>query len=130
MNSQFQIVPFLRGLLGAAVGGAVGYFVYTWILTQGLYAMIIPGAALGYGFAMLSRQSSPVYGVACAILAIGLGLFAEWKTFPFIDDGSFQYLLNNVHEILPIHLIMIALGGLIAFWSGRGRASYPGETTR
>jgi hypothetical protein len=125
MIGKFRIVPFLKGILGAAVGGVVGYYAFGWVLSQGFYAMVIPGAALGYGFGLLSRDRSTVYGIVCAILAVGLGLFTEWKFFPFIKDGSFNYFITHIHELIPVTLIMIALGGLCGYWFGIGRTTVP-----
>ena len=66
-----------------------------------------------YGFGLLSRDRSTVYGIVCAILAVGLGLFTECKFFPFIKDDSFNYFVTHIHELTPVTLIMIALGGLL-----------------
>ena len=125
MNGKFRIVPFLKGILGAAAGGVVGYYAFGWVLSQGFYAMVIPGAALGYGFGLLSRDRSTVYGIVCAILAVGLGLFAEWKFFPFIKDDSLNYFVNHIRELTPVTLIMIALGGFCGYWFGIGRTTVP-----
>ena len=42
-----------RGLAGAALGGIVGYLVFGWLARQGLYALVLPGASLGLGCALL-----------------------------------------------------------------------------
>ena len=48
--------------------------------------------------------------------ALLLGLFTEWRFFPFKADDSFRYFLRNVHELKPITLLMIAAGTAIGFW--------------
>jgi heme O synthase-like polyprenyltransferase len=83
--------------------------------------MIIPGAALGAAGGFLFRDRSPAFGIVCGILAILLGIFAEWWTSPFIADGSFGYFLTHLQELKPVNFIMIALGGLCGFWFGQGR---------
>ena len=55
-----------------------------------------------------------------AVLAVGVGLFIEWHFFPFAKDGSFGYFITHIHE-RHFELIMIALGGVFAFWFGIGR---------
>ncbi len=121
MGANFRIAPLIRGLFGAAVGGTVGYFAFAWILSQGFYAMILPGAAVGLGFGASTRERSTVYKFVSAILALGLGFFAEWRFFPFVKDGSFTYFVTHVHQLRPVSLLMIALGGVFAFWFGIGR---------
>ena len=121
MGNSIRMGPLIRGLVGAAVGGVVGYFLFGWIFSQGFYAMIVPGAALGIGFGGFSRVRARVNGVVAAVLAVGLGLFTEWKFFPFRKDDSFGYLLSHIHEKPPITLIMIAVGGLCGYWFGIGR---------
>jgi hypothetical protein len=41
------VVHLLRGLVGAVVGGVTGYYAFGWALSQGYYAMVVPGALLG-----------------------------------------------------------------------------------
>lgn len=124
MNDSFNVAPLIRGLCGAAVGGVAGYYLFEWILRQDFYAMVIPGAALGMGFGLASREQSAVCGVVSGLLGLGFGLFVEWKHFPFLKDGSFGYFLQNVHQLKPITLVMIGLGGFVAFWFGVGRERF------
>ena len=35
---------------------------------------------------------------------------------PFIKDDSLVYFLQNAGSLKPVTLVMIAIGGLIAFW--------------
>jgi hypothetical protein len=51
-----------------------------------------------------------------------LGVFAEWWTAPFIDDRSFGYFLAHLHQLKPVTLIMISLGGLCGYWLGQGQS--------
>lgn len=102
-------------LAGASVGGAVGYFAFFWIVTQGFYGLILPGSLLGVG-AFIAQNRSTKLAVVCGILGTALGFFTEWKFSPFIKDESLSYFLLHVHELKPVTLLMIGLGGVMGFW--------------
>jgi hypothetical protein len=102
-------------LLGAVVGGTLGFFAFFWIANQGFYAMILPGGLLGIGAGM-GKNRSLLLAVGCGLAAVALGLFTEWRFDPFRDDDSLGYFLSHVLELKPITLLMIALGGLVGFW--------------
>lgn len=118
----------LLGLVGAAIGGLVGFLAFEWIVDQGLYAMILPGALLGLGAGLLARHESKARGLVCAGAALILGLFAEWHAFPFVADASPGYFLGHLHELKPITWIMIGLGVFFAYRWG-GEAFRPGPRT-
>lgn len=123
MGNTFRIATLARALCGAAIGGIVGYFAFAWFYNQGFYAMVLPGAALGIGCGAFVRGRFPALGIACGIAAVGLGLFTEWKFFPFIKDDGLMYFLTHVHELKPVSLLMIGLGGVIAYYYGAGRTT-------
>jgi len=108
----------LPALAGAALGGTAGYFLFFWITRQGYYGLIIPGALLGIG-AGLFKPDGKWVAVVCGIAAVILGLVCEWQFAPFIKDKSFSYFITHLHQLKPVTMIMIALGGLIGFWSAR-----------
>ena len=103
-------------LSGAVIGGAIGYFGFQWIARQGFYGLILPGALLGVGASLSWNRSVPLCAV-CGVLALALGFFAEWRFAPFLADGSLGYFVSHLHQLRPITLIMIAVGGLIGFWA-------------
>ena len=119
MSSSSKIANLSKGLCGAAIGSVIGCLGFIWLYKNGLYAMILPGAALGAGFSFLSRTSSKTYGILCAALAIVLGLFSEWQVVQFKVDDSFLYLVTHFYELDTVDIVMIGLGGLFAFWLGR-----------
>lgn len=121
MAPEVKFSNWLLGLLGGIVGGALGYAVFFFLAGQGLYAMVLPGALLGLGCGYLSRISSLGLGTLCGLSAIFLGLFIEWQFAPFIVDDRFGYFMTHLHDLRPMTLIMIALGGIFGFWFGRGR---------
>lgn len=105
----------LLAVVGAVVGGALGYFAVGWLRDQGLYGMVLPGGLLGFGAGLAGTRSIAVAS-GCAIAAIGLGLFTEWSYFPFNADPGFGYFLAHVADLTPVTLLMIGLGAAIAFW--------------
>ena len=111
----------IRGLVGAALGAAVGYYGFFWIARQGLYALILPGALLGLGCGALSGRRSMALGIVCGVLAVALGVYIEWRFAPFVEDAGFGYFVAHLHELTPVTRIMIGLGGFLAFWFGLGR---------
>jgi hypothetical protein len=114
------IINSARGLLGAALGGAAGYFVTGWLARQGFYAMALPGASIGLGAGLLVTKRCPGVAIFCGILALALGVFTEWKHFPFIRDGSLSYFIRHVGELRPLTLILIGLGTAAGYWFALG----------
>ncbi len=121
MQGPSRLVGILSGLAGAVVGGVVGYYVYVWMLGYALYAIILPGTLVGLGFGLFSRQKCVLCGIACGVAGLGLGIFAEWVFFPFKADQSFAYFVTHLHQVRPVTLLLIGLGGLFSFWFGMGR---------
>jgi hypothetical protein len=120
MNASGQKPNWLLGLLGAIVGGTLGYFLFIGLTRIGLYALILPGGLLGLGGGLMLRGKSTLFGVLCGVSALGLGLFADWRFEQFRDDPSFWYFLTHIHKLDFITLFMLIVGVLIAFWLGRG----------
>lgn len=109
------------GLLGALIGGVLGYLAFKLLLKGGFYGLAIPGALLGLGCGILSRGHSHALGIVCGVLALALGLFTEWQFFPFIDDDSFGYFLTHVHQLKLWTFVMLAVGTYAGYWLGQGR---------
>lgn len=121
MSGAMTPTALIRSLIGAAIGGAIGYFLFGWVLKQGFYAMILPGAALGFGAAKLAPIESATQGTICAVLATALGLLTEWRHFPFVKDDSLPYFLTHIHDLRPMTLIMIVAGTYFGYHFGKGR---------
>jgi hypothetical protein len=107
-------------VLGALVGGTVGYFGFFWVASQGLYAPVLPGGMLGI-VAGRFRNRSLLLAVVCGLAALALGVVAEWRLAPFKNDGSFTFFLANLHRLKPVTLILLALGAAIGFWGPYAR---------
>jgi hypothetical protein len=117
-----RILSNVLGLVGAAVGGTLGFFLFRWILEQGFYALMLPGALLGLGGSIVSRHYSFARGVVCGLAALVLGLFTEWHFMK--HDGSFVFLVRHANQLTPITQIMIAAGGLFGYWFGKDPSSF------
>ena len=65
-------------------GGVLGYYIFVWLFRQGFYGMMIPGALLGLGCGLLSQHSSRSERRCAPLADLGLGVYTEWKFFPFI----------------------------------------------
>ena len=121
MSAQVRTVDWLRGLAGAVGGGVLGYFAFFFLADRGLYAMVLPGALVGLGCGLLSGIKSNALGVVCGVVALLLGIVLEWRFAPFNADSSFAYFITHLHHLRSSTLVLIALGGLMGYWFGRGR---------
>jgi len=98
-----------------ALGAVAGYFVFSWLASQGYYGLVVPGVAVGLG-AGFGRSRKLWVGAICGIIALAAGIFSEWKVFPFIADGSFGYFVTHLQNLTPLTMISIPAGALLAFW--------------
>jgi hypothetical protein len=137
MSFQAKVVSHVLGFIGAVVGGVFGYYAFKWIWHQGFYALVIPGGLLGLGCGLAARHPSKIRGVICGLAGLLLGLYTEWTFYPFKADDSFFYLVSHAYQLKPVTLLMVALGGIVAYWSGAegdiarlGSFSSPKPTTR
>jgi hypothetical protein len=110
MNESPQPKIIALGLLGAAMGGCLGYFAFFWVAQQGFYALILPAGLLGLCAGLCARRRSVVLAVVCGIAGLALGLFTEWRFAPFVADNSLAYFITHVHQLKPITMIMLGLG--------------------
>src|SRR5262245_36492925 len=114
-----EAIHWVRGMAGAAVGGAIGYVVTTWLASRGLYALVVPGGLLGAGCGSAAGVRSQARGLACAIAGLAVSVYTNWVLAPFVADESFVYFVKNIHKEQPMFLLMIVLGTLAAYWFGR-----------
>jgi hypothetical protein len=111
----------IRGIIGAAVGAFVGYFVFRWLVQARLYGIMVPGLLLGLGAGLAARGPSQGLGILCGLAAVVVTVFDEWSVFPFVKDRSFGFFVAHVHELPPIKLALMGLGAVAAYWFGQGR---------
>lgn len=114
-----RVMSTTLGVIGAIVGGVFGFVLFFWIIRQGFYALVLPGASVGLGCGLLARHRSTARGVACAIAALVLGLYTEWRYETFPVDDRFSYLVTHFYELRPITLVMIGLGTALAYYLGK-----------
>lgn len=110
------VVSLALGCVGALLGGVLGWFGFFWVAQQGLYALVLPGGALGIGAGALVRHRSVPFSLGCGVAALVLGVLAEWRFAPFIKDASLGYFLSHLHQLKPVTLLFIALASFIGFW--------------
>ena len=106
---------YTLGLIAAAIGGAIGYFVFFWMARQGFYTLIIPPALLGLAGGLATRGHTQVFGIICGIAGLLLAIVIEWQFAPFIADESFVYFLTHLHQRKPLTLLMLAIGPVISY---------------
>ena len=109
------------GLLGAVAGGVLGYFVFSWALHQGFYALMVPGGLIGLGGGLFVKDRSVLRATICGVFGAGLGLFCQWRHFEFNADSSLGYFLTHLHQLRPLTLVMLAVGTAFAAWLSLGK---------
>lgn len=102
-------------LLGAIVGAVLGHYAFMWLITQGFYAMVLPGGLVGLG-AGLPKHGKIYLAAICGLIALAAGLLSEWRAFPFAADESLSYFLAHCHKLRPMSWLMILAGTAIGFW--------------
>lgn len=109
-------------LLGATLGGVIGFLLFGWLIGQGFYAPAIPGVMLGLGGGLLAKERSLPVALVCGASALMLCVFAEWRHFPFTHDASLGYFLAHLADLRQLTLTMFLIGGGAGFWfAWRGR---------
>lgn len=122
------VVSNVLGVIGAGVGGIIGYYLFFWITTQGFYGLMIPGAFMGLGCSLLARHRSVPRGIAVAVAAVVLGVYIEWRFRPFRADDSLGYFLKHLSSLTPTTQVMIAFGAVFGFWMGKDSGGRLGRT--
>jgi hypothetical protein len=102
-------------LAGAVIGACVGHLGVGWLWGQGYYAMILPGGLCGLG-AGVFRTRSRIAPFICGILAIVATLYAEWRYFPFVTDGSLRFFLSHLTSLQTMTIIDLVVGAVIGFY--------------
>jgi hypothetical protein len=111
------VLSNLLGLLGAIIGGVVGFYTFKWLLNHGFYGMMIPGALLGLGSSLLARHRSTARGIVCGVAALALSLYTQWQLMS--SAPRFTDFLAQANELKSVEMLMMGVGTLIAFWLGK-----------
>jgi hypothetical protein len=111
------LISNLLGLVGAIIGGVLGFYTFQWLVGHGFYGLAIPGAFLGLGCGLLAQHSSILRGIVCGLAALVLSLYSE-TTVLLAPNDTFSYVIAHLTEN-PVTLLMIVIGTIIAFWVGK-----------
>jgi hypothetical protein len=101
---------FVRGLIGAFAGAALGYWLYFVCLKRGVIVLPLPGALTGIGRDLATRHRSWALGVVCAVIALAVQ--------GYIVHSSFVDGVSGLHGIF---LAAFFAGIVFAFWFGIGK---------
>lgn len=115
----------ILGLLGMGTGAWVGYLGFSWVCSQGFYALVLPGFCIGLFTRLIVYHTSRDLQWCCAIVAFFFGFYTEWSFFPYIKDKSLFYFVNHLHQLKPITWIMIFLGSYVAYHVSKKYSSIP-----
>ena len=121
MDDTAWIRNLVLGSTGAVLGAVTGYLVFFWIVRQGFYALVAPGALLGIGAGLLVKNKSIPRALICTVAALALGLFVEWRFRPFRQDPGLGYFLAHVYQLQPITMLMIVAGAALGGWMALGK---------
>jgi hypothetical protein len=113
------LISNLLGLIGAAIGGVLGFYTFGWLEYHRFYGLAIPGAFLGLGCGLLAQHRSWPRGVLCGVAALGLSIFTEWKYHPFQVDESLSFMLKHLADLSPVTWLMTAVATVVAYWVGQ-----------
>jgi hypothetical protein len=122
-ETEGRVRPWL-GLAAGLAGGIGGHFLFLWIVGQGFYALVLPGAFVGLAYGLVVKRRCPPFAIACGVLALLAGIVSEWRLSPFLADAGFGYFLTHLHQLRPLTMIMIGLGAAISLrvaWGSRRR---------
>jgi fucose permease len=118
-----QLVSTVLAVIGGVVGGALGYWAVMWFWSQGFYALVLPGAMLGFGSGLLAQHRSMLRGVICGVAALGLTVFTAFRLWKLPEDESFSYFVTHYHTLSSATLLMTVAGTLLGFWMGKDSGS-------
>ena len=110
----------VRGVIGAVVGGVLGFMGFGLLLKLGLYGMVVPGAMVGWACGAQSGGRSVPLGIVSAMMAAATCLYTEWYFFPWVADESFTYFLSHLHDLQLRTILSMAAGIFAGFWFGKG----------
>ena len=113
------LISNLLGLVGAAVGGVLGFYTFGWLVSYGFHGEAIPGAFLGLGCGLLAQHRSIARGIACAAAALVLTVVTESHFLPFVADHSVSYMATHLQDLPVPTLALMAIGTIVAFWAGK-----------
>lgn len=119
-SSESLATKIPLGILGAIAGGAVGFVLFRWLHSFGLYAFVLPGALAGLGCGFAAKSRLIIFSFIALVFGLIATVLAEWHTNWFADDETLLYFVKNIHESRGgMALVSILLNCVAAFWLGR-----------
>lgn len=115
----------LRRLLGAALGGAIGYGAFLLIEAQEYRALAVVGACLAIGAGLGATRRRLGWGVIIAVLAVVVTILVEWHHYPFRSDESLTYFVTHIASVSTNSKITYAAVAAAGLWFGMGRNRRP-----
>ena len=110
---------WVRGIGGAIIGGLIGFLIFKWLLTQGVYAGMLPGGFIGAGFGIgAARKMGWTAAILCAVVGLVFGCWADAATND--PAQTLQEYIKDYNRIPGSSKIMIGLGALASGWFARG----------
>jgi uncharacterized membrane protein YeaQ/YmgE (transglycosylase-associated protein family) len=110
-------IVLVKGIVGAAIGAAIGYFAFVKLSSINLYAFMLPGALIGLGCGFMAKKNSNLLSGFCFLLAIVVSVLGEWNTLWFSEDESLGYFVQHIHESRGgFALFAVILNGVIGAW--------------
>ena len=123
--NNFPVKNLILGLIGGVVGGVLGGFICELLSNNGFYAVALPGAAVGFGFAMMAKKRHIAFAVICGILGLLAGLLTQWLVYS--NNETFLSLLFELKDYSIVTFIMLGLGAVCGFSIGHGRDRLPSQ---
>ncbi len=114
-EDQMKHKSELSVLIGASAGGLFGYALFILLVRHGYHALTVPGGLLGLGAGIFKAGSKGV-PIICGLVALALGLFAQWRLTVSVADVSLADFLLHVHQLPPFTLLMLTAGAAIGFY--------------
>jgi hypothetical protein len=111
----------LRGIAGGASGGALGYFVFDWALTQGYYALVLPGSLVGLGCGLASGRKVLALGILSAVGAFAVGVLADWNSLANPSPTILGHLATLLQSNRQMAALLILVSVALSFYFGIGR---------
>lgn len=93
---------FVRGVIGAVVGGLVGMFGWYFLIKMTHmeipYAAIMVGAVTGWGARLLARQGSSLQGIVCAVCAVFAIIGGQYFALASIVSKNVDFIVAKEYK--------------------------------
>lgn len=84
-------------------------------------ALALVGACLAIGAGLGASRRAVAWGIAIAVIAVGVTILVEWYHHPFRSDESLSYFVTHIGSTSNNSKITYALVAVAGLWFGMGR---------